>query len=76
MKILTDWSFWRLIISCVNLVGIILLFLFNKYSHDKITTNDLVHLAQDVKEIKETVKKNSTDIAYIKGKLSREIDDE
>lgn len=63
------------IIGIINLTLIILVAINNHINHVKLTTNDLVHLAKDVSEIKteQTCIKNkvislSEDLAFVKGK--------
>jgi len=76
MEFLKDWRFWLLIIAIINLVRGIGSSLFQKYSHDKITGNDLKHLTTEVKGVKDEQKciKDkifilSADVSKIKGKL-------
>ena len=62
------------VIGMINLVLIVLVATFNHLNHVKLTTNDLVHLSADVKEIaakQDTLQKEvgdvKTDLAYVKG---------
>lgn len=75
-NIFADWKFWTFILSSLNLIGIVLVGIFNKLSTDKITNNDLHHLSTDVKEIKEEQKcmkikivELSESVGYLKGKI-------
>ena len=63
------------IIGAINLILIILVGLFNWFSHNKIVGNDLHHLSADVREIKEKqvgiekyVVGLATDLATVKGR--------
>lgn len=62
------------IIGIINLVLIVLVAFINHLNHIKLTTNDLVHLSADVKEI--SLKQDSiqsevgdlkVDLAFVKG---------
>jgi formate/nitrite transporter FocA (FNT family) len=75
-NILTDWKFWTFVLGCFNLIGIVLVGCFNYFSHQRLVTNDLVHLSKDVAEIKEDqkiIKKDvadlSKEVGYLKGKI-------
>jgi len=79
MELKIDWNMLRFILQIVNFAGIVAVFMFNKWSHDKITTNDLKHLADDISEIKNNQKEQgdninalNTDVAYIKGMKENE----
>lgn len=68
------------IIGLINLVLIILVALINHLNHVKLTGNDLVHLASDVKEIsvetkelKGKVNDLATDVAFMKGRCDTHI---
>lgn len=72
MEFFKDWQFYFAIIQILGMVGI---FAYNWFSHQKIVGNDLHHLSVDVKEIAskqdkqdEKVNKMAEDISYIKGK--------
>lgn len=61
-------------VSLINLALIIFVAVVNHLNHLKITTNDLVHLSADVKEIMKKTEENSKDIkqlavdmSYLKG---------
>jgi len=76
MEFLQDWKFWTFVLGLFNFVGIILVGCFNYFSHQRLVTNDLVHLSKDVAEIKEdqkSIKKDVSDLAkevgYLKGKV-------
>jgi hypothetical protein len=76
MDFLSDWKFWTFILGCINLIGIILVGIFNKLSTDRLTNNDLRHLSKDVNEIKEEQKcmkvkivELSESVGYLKGKI-------
>jgi hypothetical protein len=63
------------VIGIINLVLIVLVAIFNHLNHIKLTTNDLVHLSSDVKEIatkQDTLQKEvgclSSDLSFIKGR--------
>ena len=82
MDFLTNADFWKIGLAIINMGGIITVFLFNRYCHIKITTNDLHHLAIDVKDIKtkqddqgKEINALNTDVAYIKGKLDGKSED-
>ena len=69
MEFLTDWKFYLFGISILSIA-------FNFFSHVKLTTNDLRHLSNDVKEIKDEQKcmkakliEVSEDVAKLKGKI-------
>jgi len=76
MEILQDFRFWSFVVGLMNFVGIILVGIFHKLSSDKITGNDLKHLADDVKDILKRQHEMETklnqvqvDVALLKGKL-------
>lgn len=63
------------VIGAINLILIIVVGLFNYFSHQKLVGNDLHHLSIDVKEIKErqlniTEKVNilESTLSYVRGK--------
>ena len=65
---------WRLVLGLVNFVILIIVFLFSKYSHDKIVYNDLTHLSADIKTVIEKQDKAelkftslAIDVSYLKG---------
>ena len=69
MDFLMDWKFYLFALSILSIA-------FNFFSHIKITTNDLKHLASDLKEIKDEQKcmktkliEVSEDVAKLKGKI-------
>lgn len=71
---LSHWEFW---LAVLNIIGFIVIFFFNKFSHDKIVGNDLHHIAADIKSIMNVQGeqgKNITslgeDVAYLKGTLN------
>lgn len=62
------------VIALLNFAGIIFIFLANKVSFNKIITNDLSHISDDIKGIqteqvyiKDKVTELSESIAFIKG---------
>jgi len=65
MEFLQDWKFWLFLITILGIV-------INWFSNQKIMNNDLHHLSQDMSELKNTVFKQGTDIAYIKGILQED----
>ena len=76
MDLATILKFGTFILGCVNLIGIILVGCFNYFSHQRIVTNDLVHISKDVNEIKEEQKcmkvkivELSEAVGYLKGKI-------
>jgi len=76
MDFLGDWKFWTFILGCLNFVGLILIACFNYFANLKLTTNDLLHISTDVKEIKEEQKvikaelvTINKDLGYLKGKI-------
>lgn len=76
MDFLKDFKFWGFILGLLNLIGIILIGIHHKLTSDKLTGNDLKHLAIDVKDIKQEQKcmktkliEVSVDVAKLKGKL-------
>lgn len=78
MNIFTDWKFWLFILAVINSLISILVFFFNKWSHEKIVGNDLKHLTADVSEIKAEQKcmkdkliHVSEDVAKLKGKIEQ-----
>lgn len=82
MDFLLNADFWKILIGLINLTGIIIVFLFHRYTHAKITTNDLHHLSLDVKEIKDMqinqgkeINTLNQDVSYIKGKLNGKSED-
>jgi len=69
MDFLFDWKLWLFVITILGII-------FNFFAHVKLTTNDLVHLSKDVKEIKDEQKcmktkliEVSEDVAKLKGKI-------
>ena len=76
MDLATIVKFGTFILGVINLIGIIVVGCFNYFSHQRIVTNDLVHLSRDVSEIKEDqkiIKKDvaelSKEVGYLKGKI-------
>lgn len=48
-----DWiKIISLCLTCLNLLGVIIVGAFNYFSHNKIVGNDLRHLSLDMQEIK------------------------
>jgi hypothetical protein len=69
MEFLTDWKFWLFLISILGMI-------VNFLTHIKLTTNDLKHLAIDLKEIKseqkcmkEKIISLGEDVSRLKGKI-------
>jgi len=76
MDLATFAKFGTFILGFINLIGVILIGCFNYMSHQQLTKNDLFHLSNDVKDIKEEQKcmkikivELSEDIGYLKGKV-------
>jgi hypothetical protein len=76
MDLATIAKFGTFILGCVNLIGVIVIGCFNYVSHQQLTKNDLRHLSNDVKDIKEEQKcmkikmvELSEDVGYLKGKV-------
>lgn len=68
MDLIHDWKFWAFIVTITGIV-------INYLASQKIATNHLAHVAQDLEEIKNEQKVQGLvqngmqlDIAYIKGK--------
>jgi hypothetical protein len=68
------------IIAACNLVGIILVSIFNHCYHIKLTKNDLFHLSADVKAIAEkqssiekSVSELSSSVSYVKGQIDMSL---
>ena len=57
-----QWQFW---FAIINLGGLIILFLFNKFSHDKVVNNDLHHISNDIK----TIIRDSAEASWFKGTI-------
>ena len=79
MQFYEYWKLWSFIFSSLNLVRIMIVFFFNKWSHNKIVANDLYHLGQNVTTMLEEQKKQGEtiialeiDMAYIKGMKKNE----
>lgn len=71
---LTHWEFW---LAVLNIVGFIVIFFFNKFSHDKIVGNDLHHIAIDIKSVMSTqvdqgkkIVLLGEDVSYLKGAMN------
>ena len=69
-----QWQFWA---ALVNIAGLVILFFFNKFAHDKVVGNDLHHIGADIKSIMGTqveqgkkIVSMSEDISYLKGSLN------
>lgn len=80
MSWLSQWQFW---VAFINLSGLVVVFVFNKFAHDKLVSNDLLHISTDIKtllnnqkslndKLDKTNEKTASlaeDVSYIKGKL-------
>ena len=73
-EVFSDWKFWVFVIAALNFIGIIIVGLFNKLSHDKLVSNDLSHISSDIKIIinKQDILENkfvvlSDSVSYLKG---------
>ena len=79
MQFFEDWRFWSFLLSIINVIGIMIVFFFNKWSHNKIVANDLHHLSLDVTTMLGEQKKQGDqiialdkDMAFIKGMKKNE----
>ena len=74
MEFCKDFKFWSLILAGLSFVGIVIGNIVNKLTSDKIANNHLSHIAEDVKDIAKSQKKQGEiinevkiDVAYLKG---------
>jgi len=76
MDLATIIKFGTFILGVINLIGIVIVGIFNKLSTDKLANNDLRHLSNDVSEIKseqkcmkEKIGELSESVGYLRGKI-------